>query len=46
MCNQFMVGAFMEKGLTMRGGQTPVQRYWAHLLELIQTGAWARGRGI
>ena len=43
MCNQFMVGAFMEKGLTMRGGQTPVQRYWHQLLELIQAGGRLMG---
>ncbi|KAJ9512844.1 hypothetical protein QJQ45_029180, partial [Haematococcus lacustris] len=29
--NHFNIGAFMEKALTMRGGQTPVQKYW-HLL--------------
>lgn len=28
----------MEKQLTMRGGQTPVQRYWPTLLPLIQQG--------
>lgn len=32
-------GAFMEKQLTMRGGQTPVQRYWPTLLPLVQSGA-------
>ncbi len=26
--NHFNLGAFMEKGLTMRGQQTPVQKYW------------------
>ncbi|KAG6542235.1 hypothetical protein Mapa_016363 [Marchantia paleacea] len=34
--NHFNLGAFMEKSLTMRGGQTPVQKYWKHLLELVQ----------
>lgn len=24
-CNHFNIGAFMEKGLSMRAGQTPVQ---------------------
>jgi hypothetical protein len=31
-------GAFMEKQLTMRGGQTPVQRYWPTLLPKVQAG--------
>ncbi len=26
--NHFNLGAFMEKQLTMRGGQTPCQKYW------------------
>ena len=29
-------GALMEKNLTLRGGQTPVQKYWTHLLKCIQ----------
>lgn len=29
----------MEKQLTMRGGQTPVQRYWPTLLPLVTSGA-------
>lgn len=33
-----MIGALMEKGLTMRGGQTPVQRYWHHLKALVDAG--------
>eukprot|EP00891_Asterochloris_glomerata_P001451 jgi/Astpho2/1451/Aster-06299 len=37
-CNQLNIGAFMEKGLTMRGGQTPVQKFWNHLLELVMSG--------
>jgi hypothetical protein len=28
----------MEKQLTMRGGQTPVQRYWTTLLPKVQAG--------
>jgi hypothetical protein len=35
LCNQFNMGAFMEKGLSMRGGQTPVQRYWKELLAMV-----------
>jgi hypothetical protein len=31
-------GAFMEKCLTMRAGQTPVQKYWHKLLAMIQVG--------
>ncbi|KAK9840659.1 hypothetical protein WJX81_007805 [Elliptochloris bilobata] len=30
--------AFMEKGQQMRGSQTPVQKFWHHLLELVQSG--------
>jgi threonine dehydrogenase-like Zn-dependent dehydrogenase len=37
-CNGFPIGAFMEKGLTMRGGQVFVQRYWKDLMGLIQNG--------
>lgn len=37
--NQFLIGALMEKGITLRGtGQTPVQRYWPELLKKIQSG--------
>lgn len=36
--NHFLVGGFMEKGLTMRGGQTPVQRYWPILLPKVLAG--------
>ena len=28
----------MEKQLTMRGGQTPVQKYWHLLLDKIRAG--------
>lgn len=39
MTNQFLIGALMEKGITLRGtGQSPVQRYWPDLLEKIQSG--------
>ena len=27
-CSHFNIGAFMEKGLSMAAGQTPVQKYW------------------
>ncbi|WIA30950.1 hypothetical protein OEZ86_000999 [Tetradesmus obliquus] len=36
--NHLNIGAFMEKQLTMRGGQTPVQRYWPTLLPKVQAG--------
>jgi len=38
LTNHFNIGAFMEKGMTMRGGQCPVQRYWQDLLAKIQSG--------
>lgn len=31
-------GALMEKQLTIRGGQTPCQKYWPVLLDLVLTG--------
>ncbi|KAK9840580.1 hypothetical protein WJX81_002855 [Elliptochloris bilobata] len=34
--NGLNIGAFMEKGLCMRAGQTPVQKYWHALLKMIQ----------
>lgn len=37
-CNHFNIGAFMEKSLAMRGGQTPCQSYWPTLLPLLQQG--------
>lgn len=37
-CNHYNIGAFMEKGLTMKAGQCPVQRYWHKLLDMIQEG--------
>jgi len=36
--NQFPIGAVMEKGLTLRSGQVPVQRYWQDLLKFIEEG--------
>lgn len=36
--NHFNLGAFMEKSQTMRGGQTPCQRYWPKLLSMIRNG--------
>jgi len=34
--NHFPVGAMMEKDLTIRCGQCPVQKYWKKLLEMIR----------
>jgi len=36
--NHFPVGAMMEKAFTIRGGQTPVQKYWKMCLELLKSG--------
>lgn len=36
--NHFPVGAMMEKGLTVRGGQAPVQKYWKFCIEKIRSG--------
>jgi threonine dehydrogenase-like Zn-dependent dehydrogenase len=36
--NHFPVGAMMEKSLNIRGGQTPVQKYWKMNLEKLITG--------
>ncbi len=38
MMDKFPIGAFMEKGLTMKTGQTHVQKYTKPLLEMIQEG--------
>lgn len=38
LADAFPIGAFMEKGLTMKTGQTHVQRYLQPLLALIQEG--------
>jgi len=37
-CNHFPIGAFMEKGLSMRSGQCPVQKYWGTCMEYIKKG--------
>jgi len=37
-CNQFPIGAYMEKALEMKGSQAYVQNYWPVLLPLIQQG--------
>ncbi|KAI8462561.1 MAG: GroES-like protein [Monoraphidium minutum] len=46
--NAFQLGAFMEKQLTIRGGQTPVQarKYWHTLLDKIQSKALNPGMVI
>jgi threonine dehydrogenase-like Zn-dependent dehydrogenase len=36
--NNFMIGALMEKSLTIRGGQVCVQAYWHELLSYIEQG--------
>jgi len=36
--NRFPVGAMMEKSLTIRGGQCPVQKYWKKLLKMVEDG--------
>lgn len=37
--NQFLIGALMEKGITLRGtAQAPVQKYWPELLAKIESG--------
>jgi threonine dehydrogenase-like Zn-dependent dehydrogenase len=36
--NHFPIGAMMEKGLTVRGGQSPTQKYWKMALQKIQSG--------
>ena len=38
MCNHFNIGAMMEKCLSIRSGQTPVQRYWKDVLGKIRSG--------
>ena len=38
MLDKFPIGAFMEKGLTLRTGQTHVQTYTRKLLDLIEQG--------
>jgi len=36
--NHFNIGAFMEKGMHMNGGQAPVQHYWKDLLQRVRSG--------
>jgi len=36
--NHFPVGAMMEKGLTVRGGQVNTQAYWPELLPRLESG--------
>jgi len=36
--NGFPTGAFMEKGLTLRGSQVHVQKYWKEIMEHIEKG--------
>lgn len=36
--DKFPIGAFMQKGVTMRTGQTHVQKYLPQLLEMIREG--------
>jgi threonine dehydrogenase-like Zn-dependent dehydrogenase len=36
--NHFPIGAMMEKGLTVRGGQCPAQKYWNLCLKKLQSG--------
>jgi threonine dehydrogenase-like Zn-dependent dehydrogenase len=38
MADKFPIGAFMEKGLTMKTGQTHVQKYTGQLLDMIREG--------
>jgi threonine dehydrogenase-like Zn-dependent dehydrogenase len=36
--NHFPIGSLMERGLTIRAGQSPTQKYWKTSLEKIQSG--------
>ena len=39
--NGFLIGALMEKGITLRGtGQAPVQMYWRELLKKVEDGSF------
>ncbi|HEY0341695.1 MAG TPA: glutathione-dependent formaldehyde dehydrogenase, partial [Steroidobacteraceae bacterium] len=38
MADKFPIGALMEKGLTVKSGQTHVQKYMPELLQLILEG--------
>jgi len=37
-CDGFPIGDLFEKGITLRAGIVPVQRYWKQLLEYIDQG--------
>ncbi|KFM26394.1 S-(hydroxymethyl)glutathione dehydrogenase [Auxenochlorella protothecoides] len=43
-CNHFNIGAFMEKSMTMSGGQTPCQKYWPTLVKLMQASPFLEGK--
>jgi len=36
--NHFPVGAMMEKAITVKGGQSPTQKYWEMCLEKLRSG--------
>ena len=37
--NQLLIGALMEKGVTLRGtGQAHVQKYWKEILQKVENG--------
>jgi len=36
--NHFMFGPLFEKGLSLKAGQTPCQKYWPELLEIVTSG--------
>jgi len=38
--NHFPIGALMEKGLTLRGGQSPTQKYWQEALDRSLENYW------
>jgi len=38
LCNHFPIGAVMEKGLTLRSGIVPLQKYWKELLGYVEQG--------
>lgn len=40
LTNHFLIGALMEKGITVRTGQVHVQRYWKTILQNMQSGKY------
>jgi len=38
-CNHFPIGAFMEKGLTLRGGPCPIKKYWDTVIPYLRDGS-------